>query len=125
MQTEQGKGSDAIEIFAIGTELVLGRIQDTNSFWMAQRIAELGGVVRRMTTLSDDLEDIVHALRDSIERGTEMILTSGGLGPTPDDLTVEAICRVVGRPSAVHEPTLEDYIRRRNLSGRDQISPGL
>src|SRR5439155_24540229 len=89
-----------IELFAIGTELVLGRIQDTNSFWMAQRIAELGGVVRRMTTLSDDLGDIVHALRDSLARGTATILTSGGLGPTPDDLTVEAICRVVGRPSA-------------------------
>src|SRR5207244_11002017 len=89
-----------IELFAIGTELVLGRIQDTNSYWMAQRIAELGGVVRRMTTLSDDLEDIVHALRDSIERGTETILTSGGLGPAPDDLTVDAICRGGGRAGA-------------------------
>src|SRR5713101_1780564 len=101
MQTEHGKGSGAIEIFAIGTELVMGRIQDTNSYWMAQRIAELGGVVRRLTTLSDDLEDIVHALRDSLARKTDLIITSGGLGPTPDDLTVEAVCRVVGRGSFV------------------------
>jgi molybdenum cofactor synthesis domain-containing protein len=117
--------SSTIEIFAIGTELVLGRIQDTNSYWMAQRIAELGGTVRRLTTLTDDLDDIVHALRDSLARATGILITSGGLGPTPDDLTVEAVCRVVGRRSFVHEPTLDDYVRRRNLSGRDQISPGL
>jgi molybdenum cofactor synthesis domain-containing protein len=114
-----------IEIFAIGTELVLGRIQDTNSFWMAQRVAELGGSVRRMTTLTDDLDDIVRALKDSLARETSLIITSGGLGPTPDDLTVEAVCRVLGCRNSVHEPTLEDYIRRRNLSGPDQISPGL
>src|ERR1051325_10017386 len=92
---------------------------------MAQRIAELGGSVRRMTTLSDDMDDIFAALHDSLQRRTAVILTTGGLGPTPDDLTVEAVCRVIGRESAVHEPTLDDYIRRRNLTGRDQISPGL
>src|SRR5438067_13321024 len=87
----------AIELFAIGTELVLGRIQDTNSHWMAQRIAELGGNLRRVTQLVDDLDDIVDALRDSLQRGAGMIITSCGLGPTPDDLTVEALARVLNR----------------------------
>jgi nicotinamide-nucleotide amidase len=114
-----------IEIFAIGTELVLGRIQDTNSFWMAQRIGAVGGQVRRVTALADDLDDIVHALADSLRRGTRILITSGGLGPTPDDLTVAAVARALGCGTAVHEPTLADYVRRRNLSGRDQVTPGL
>jgi nicotinamide-nucleotide amidase len=115
----------AIELFAIGTELVLGRIQDTNSHWLAQRITELGGNLRRVTQLVDDLDDIVAALRDSLRRGTAMIITSGGLGPTPDDLTVEAIARVLNRGTVVDEPTLVDYMRRRNLASRDEITPGL
>lgn len=114
-----------VEIFAIGTELVIGRIQDTNSHWMAQRIGELGGSVRRITILSDDLEEIVGALRDSLARRTRLLLISGGLGPTPDDLTIEAVSRVLGCAVEVNEQILEDYIRRRNLAGRDQLTPGL
>jgi nicotinamide-nucleotide amidase len=105
-----------IEIFAIGTELVLGRIQDTNSYWMAQQIAELGGNLRRVTQLVDDLDQIVEALEDSLRRGTRMIITTGGLGPTPDDLTVEAATKVLNRDTVVDEETLQS---------RDEISPGL
>lgn len=114
-----------IEIFAIGTELVIGRIQDTNSYWMAQQISAIGGQLRRITQLADDLDDIVHALRDSLDRGTRILITCGGLGPTPDDLTVEAVARLTGRAPAVHEPTLSDYVRRRNLAGRHEVTPGL
>src|SRR5207247_10383630 len=80
-----------IELFAIGTELVLGRIQDTNSYWMAQRITELGGNLRRVTQLVDDLDQITEALSDSLRRGTGIIITTGGLGPTPDDLPVPPV----------------------------------
>src|SRR3712207_6782986 len=65
--------SAPIEIYAIGTELVLGRIQDTNSYWMAQRISALGGDLRRVTQLVDDLDQIVEALADSLARGTRVI----------------------------------------------------
>jgi nicotinamide-nucleotide amidase len=92
---------------------------------MAQRVGELGGSVRRITALVDDLNEIVRALRDSLSRGTRLLLVSGGLGPTPDDLTIEAVARVLGCEVEVDEATLEDYIRRRNLSGRDQLTPGL
>jgi molybdenum cofactor synthesis domain-containing protein len=114
-----------IEIFAIGTELVLGRIQDTNSYWMAGRIADLGGQVRRVTQLADDLEEIVAAFRESLARGTRILIACGGLGPTPDDLTVEAVAQLVGRETAVHEPTLADYMRRRNLKSREELTPNL
>lgn len=125
METQPVLQGTPIEVYAIGTELVLGRIQDTNSYWMAQQIAELGGNLRRITQLVDDLDQIVEALRDSLRRGTGIIITTGGLGPTPDDLTVEAVARALNRGTVVDEPTLEDYIRRRNLSSRADISPGL
>src|SRR3954447_25745782 len=94
-----------IEIFAIGTELVIGRIHDTNSFWMAQRIGELGGAVRRITQIADDVVDLSRALRDSLAGATRIVITCGGLGPTPDDLTVEAVSAALGRGSFVHDPT--------------------
>jgi len=117
--------SPAIEIFAIGTELAIGQIQDTNSAWLAQEVTRLGGRPRRLTVLSDDLEDIVRSLRDSLDRGTGILLVTGGLGPTPDDLTVEALCRLAGIPSEVHEPTVQDYIGRRGYKSREEVTPNL
>lgn len=119
------KGLPTIELFAIGTELTLGRIQDTNSVWIAQQIANMGGAVRRITILGDEIEEIVGALREAIERGTEILITTGGLGPTPDDLTVAAIARLVGCRAVVHEPTLESYLRRRGISRREEAPPNL
>lgn len=114
-----------IEIFAIGTELAIGQIQDTNSSWLAQEITLLGGRPRRLTVLSDDPDEILAALRDSVVRGTELILVTGGLGPTPDDLTVDALCHLAGVHAEPHEPTIADYISRRGYRGREELSPNL
>jgi molybdenum cofactor synthesis domain-containing protein len=114
-----------VEIFSIGTELVLGRIQDTNAFWMAQELVDLGALVRRITVLPDDIDAMLEALEGAVQRQTDVVLTSGGLGPTPDDLTVHALSTLVGVSPAVHEPTLEAYIQRRNLSGRGELTPAL
>ena len=115
----------AIELFSIGTELVLGRIQDTNAHWMAQEIAKVGGHLRRATMMEDYLDEIVLALREAIDRGTKIIITTGGLGPTPDDLTVEAVARLAGVKPAVDEFTLQDFMRRRNLTDRTQVTAGM
>ena len=115
----------AIELFSIGTELVLGRIQDTNAHWMAQEIAKVGGHLRRATMMEDDLDEIVLALREAIDRGTKIIITTGGLGPTPDDLTVEAVARLAGTKPVVDEFTLQDFMRRRNLTDRAQVTAGM
>jgi molybdenum cofactor synthesis domain-containing protein len=119
--------SDAppIELFSIGTELVMGRIQDTNAHWMAQEIAKVGGYLRRATMLPDDLDEIVLALREAIDRGTKILITTGGLGPTPDDLTVEAVARLTGVKPVADEFTLQDFMRRRNLTDRAQVTPGM
>ena len=114
-----------VEIFSIGTELVMGRIQDTNAFWMAQELVDLGALMRRITVLPDDIDSILAALEGAVQRHTDVVLTSGGLGPTPDDLTVQALSTLVGVQPVVHEPTLEAYIRRRNLRGRGELTPAL
>jgi len=112
------------ELFSIGTELTLGRIQDTNSFWMAARLSEMGVQTRRITVLADDLDDIVSALGASIERRTGLMIITGGLGPTPDDRTVEAICRLTGRSAIVYDNIVEEYMERRFIS-RSEVSEGL
>jgi molybdenum cofactor synthesis domain-containing protein len=113
-----------VEIFSIGTELVIGRIQDTNSFWMAQQITDLGQTVRRITVLGDDKRHIIAALEHSIERGSKTIITSGGLGPTPDDLTVECVSDLAGVATTMDRPTVEDYLRRRGIK-EEELTPAL
>lgn len=121
MQSE----SPLIELYSIGTELVYGRIQDTNSFWMAQQITRLGGRIRRITQLTDDLDDILAALRGAMGRDTDVIITSGGLGPTPDDLTNMVLSTLSESPLEPHGDVLDDYMRRRNIASREEISPNL
>jgi nicotinamide-nucleotide amidase len=73
----------------------------------------------------DDLDQITAALVESLARGTGLIITTGGLGPTPDDLTVEGVARALNRGTVIDEPTLDDYMRRRSLTSRDELSAGL
>lgn len=112
-----------IELFSIGTELTIGRIQDTNAHWLAQQIAQLGGNLRRMTIVSDDLDDIIRAIDNAAQRETRIIIITGGLGPTPDDMTVEAVCRIIGISSIVHETILADFMRRRDIKARADATP--
>jgi nicotinamide-nucleotide amidase len=114
-----------VELFSIGTELVIGRIRDTNSFWLGEQLARMGAMPRRITVLPDDPDEIAGALADSIRRGTDVILITGGLGPTPDDLTVECVARLLGVPVVVHSPTLARFKQRRNITSDDQVTPGM
>lgn len=113
-----------IEIFAIGTELVRGLIQDTNSFWMAGQIAEFGGQLRRVTLLTDDKTEITSAFQNAIDRGAKILIATGGLGPTPDDLTVEAVSEWLGVPVRVSDAAVEDYCERRKMT-REELSENL
>src|SRR5215207_6687723 len=113
-----------VEIFSIGTELLLGRIQDTNSYWLAGQVAELGETTTRVTILGDDRAVILEALQAAVVRGARTVLTTGGLGPTPDDLTVECVAALLGVGTTVCQPALEDYQRRRAIRA-DEISPAL
>lgn len=94
------------EIFAIGSELCFGRIYDTNSFWMADQLTKLGVHVQRITCLTDDMENITTALKDSLSRKPAFLFLSGGLGPTDDDLTIDALSRVTGIPTRLDKDGL-------------------
>lgn len=114
-----------IELFSVGTELVYGRIQDSNSFWMAQQIVNLGGRIRRITQLTDDREDMASAFNASISRGTDLVIMSGGLGPTPDDMTSSVLAEVAGVEMIVHEDVIADFRERRGIENREEMSPNL
>jgi len=85
------------EIIAIGTELVNGQSLDTNSQWISRGLAAAGIPVRFHTTVSDDMDENVQAFRFAFERAS-LVVMSGGLGPTQDDLTREAMARAAGLP---------------------------
>jgi nicotinamide-nucleotide amidase len=91
-----------VEIVSIGTELLLGQIVDTNAAWLSARLAEIGVGVYRRTTVGDNRERIIHALQEALERA-DGVITIGGLGPTDDDLTREAIAAVLGEPLVLDE----------------------
>jgi len=92
-----------VEVFIIGNEILNGEIQDTNSHWLCKEITEMGGLVVRQTALRDDLDGIATALRTALDRGTRVIMTSGGLGPTADDLTLAAVARCAGRELCLNQ----------------------
>jgi nicotinamide-nucleotide amidase len=100
---------EGAELLAVGAELLVGDTQDTNSGEIARDLAALGVEVRRISALPDRLEVVAGALRDALGRA-DLVMTTGGLGPTPDDLTREAIALVCGETVAV-DPDIERWIR--------------
>lgn len=93
-------------ILSIGDELILGQSVDTNSAWLSARLADLGIMALYHQTVADDLDAIVAALKESCERA-ELIIATGGLGPTADDLTRQALGVLLQRPLDLHPPSLE------------------
>lgn len=97
------------ELVAIGTELLRGDSIDTNSVWLSRRFVELGIDVDRHTTVGDRTEDIVEALRRAVG-AHDVVVTTGGLGPTQDDRTRQAVARLAGVRLERHDD-LADRIR--------------
>ncbi|HEY5425592.1 MAG TPA: competence/damage-inducible protein A [Candidatus Tumulicola sp.] len=95
----------SVELIAIGTELLLGQLLDTNTPFVAARLAEIGLDVRATHGIGDNRELIAAAIRDILER-RDGVVTTGGLGPTVDDLTKEAVCDALGLDTATYEPAL-------------------
>ena len=96
-------GSVNIEIIATGDELIYGRILDTNSHWLANRVAEMGAHLRRVTMIGDEPELIASTLKDALLRDAHFIIFTGGLGPSVDDLTVDSIGMALERETVIDE----------------------
>lgn len=112
----QPRETSPVEIFSIGKELLIGQIQDANSFWLAQRVTSLGATMQRISVLDDEQSSLVGAFRDAIARGSRTIITTGGLGPTPDDLTVAALAELTGVGTHVDDAVVADHLRRRGIT---------
>jgi nicotinamide-nucleotide amidase len=97
------------EILSIGTELLLGQIVDTNANFLAQQLPPLGLDLYYVSQIGDNLQRLSGAFKTALER-SDVIITSGGLGPTEDDLTREAIADVLGENMTV-QPDLEASLR--------------
>jgi len=95
-----------VEIVAIGNEVLDGDVLDTNSHWLCEQITGLGGQVERVTQIRDDVDVISRCLLRSVERGVGLVVTSGGLGPTADDLTLEAVANAMGVPLEADAPAI-------------------
>jgi nicotinamide-nucleotide amidase len=99
------------ELISIGTELLLGEIVDTNAHYLAQTLRETGIDLYRKTTVGDNVNRISAAIREALKR-TDIIITTGGLGPTVDDPTREAVALAVGR-EIEFRPELWEQIQSR------------
>lgn len=96
---------DAV-IITIGEEILIGQIVDTNSAWMAQELNAIGVKVRKIISISDSAEQIKNSINQVIDK-TDVVLVTGGLGPTTDDITKQTLAQMFGGELLVHEPTLE------------------
>ncbi|MFZ4454220.1 competence/damage-inducible protein A [Salibacterium aidingense] len=103
------------EIIAVGSELLLGQIADTNGQYLSTELAGIGINVYRHTVVGDNEERLLEALKEASERA-DTIIVSGGLGPTEDDLTKETLARFTGKQLFYHEASLkkvEDYFAKK------------
>jgi nicotinamide-nucleotide amidase len=107
----------AVEILSTGDELLTGQIVDTNSAWLMDRLWDLGVMVRRKTLVGDDRADLLAAIRETAGR-SDVVVMSGGMGPTEDDLTSECVAAAMDVPLELHEPSLRTIEERFRRFGR-------
>lgn len=107
----------SVEIVTIGTEILLGHLLDTNSVYVASQLADHGVDVFAKHSVGDNADRLAAMLDDVLARADGAI-TTGGLGPTVDDLTKDAVGRAVGKPLVLHEPSLRAIEERFTFFGR-------
>jgi len=90
-------------IVVTGTEVLTGRVSDRNGPWISERLGELGVEVSEIVVVGDRADNLDAALRFLASTGVDLVVTSGGLGPTADDLTAEVVARFAGRPLVLDE----------------------
>jgi molybdenum cofactor synthesis domain-containing protein len=120
-------GSVNVEIIATGDELIYGRIVDTNSNWIAKRVAEIGAKLRRVTIVGDEPDIIASTLKEALLRDAHFIIITGGLGPSEDDLTVESIGMALSKGTIIDMEgarKIEEVYRKRGIVDQEQIARG-
>ena len=95
-----------MEIICIGNELLIGKTLNTNASWMAKKATSLGIQVKRITVVGDHVNEIATAVTEALDRRPRFIVTTGGLGPTFDDKTLEGIAKALKRKLGINERAL-------------------
>ena len=106
------------EIISIGTELLMGELTDTNASWIAGRLPALGIQLQWVSIIGDDLPKLTEAFQQGWER-SDIIFTTGGLGPTQDDLTREAVAAALGETPTVQDEEIENLRQWFRNRGQD------
>ena len=114
-----------VEMLAVGKELLIGRTLNTNAHWLGKRMARMGSMLKMVTTVDDDLNEISSALKGALGRSPEFLVVVGGLGPTPDDMTLEGIAAGLGvglRQSGAALRLIREHYSKRGL-GSVELTP--
>ena len=98
-----------VEIITIGDEILIGQIVNTNAVWMSQELNNIGVSVKQITSVSDDKMHIKNALNEALNR-VDIILITGGLGPTKDDITKNTLCEYFN-VGLREEPSVLDFMK--------------
>ena len=106
------------EIIAIGSELLTPTKTDTNSLWLTEKLNEIGIEVKLKTIVGDDEARLEETIKDAIKR-SDIVITTGGLGPTEDDITRKISAQAIGRELVFHEDLVNDLIERFRRWGRE------
>ncbi len=101
-----------VEILSLGNELLKGMVVNTNAQWLAKKITNLGGDIKRITILNDDVKTIASEILEAINRKPDYIITTGGLGPTYDDLTLEGIATAFKLQLSINKEA-EEFVREK------------
>jgi nicotinamide-nucleotide amidase len=107
-----------VEMLAVGKELLIGRTMNSNAHWLGKRLARMGTMLKEITTVDDDLEEISNGFRAAVKRSPDFLIVVGGLGPTPDDMTLKGIAvamRVTLRKSERALALIREHYARRGL----------
>ena len=118
-----------VELICVGNELLIGKTLNTNAHWLAKRITSLGLKLRRITTVADDLDEISSAVKEALARKPRFIITTGGLGPTFDDKTLEGIAKALNVKLKVNDEALkmveekyEEYVKEGRIE-KAELTP--
>ena len=119
-----------IEIICIGNELLIGKIQNTNAHWLATKATHLGANVKRITVIQDNIPEIAATINEAKTRNPHFIITTGGLGPTFDDMTLQGVAAALNRPLEINPVALDlvkvrtiQYLKKRGLPTEVEMTP--
>lgn len=117
-----------VEIICIGNELLIGKIENTNANWLVNQITALSANVKRITVIQDIVDEIANCIQEVGSRKPKFIITTGGLGPTFDDKTLQSLAKALNQKLVVNPEALEfvkqrtiQYYKKRGLPPEDDI----